>query len=74
MFFSTKDHDNDQSRLSCAGRFGAWWHNQCKINGLDNLNGENFGEPITNPKSMHWRNFGENGESLKSIKMAIRPF
>ena len=74
MSFSTYDRDNDRSPIgiSCAEQFGPWWHHAC----LDsNLNGLNFGvdskgKPISDPKAMHWNQFGE----LKSIKMAIKPF
>ena len=77
MSFSTYDRDNDRSPngISCAQQFGPWWHHAC----LDsNLNGLNFGvdskgKPISDPKAMHWNQFGEWNESLKSVKMAIKP-
>ena len=73
--FSTKDHDNDwKVNEHCGLNFGPWWHRECNTN----INGENLGPDsngmgIINKYSLHWHSFGEALESLKSVKMAIRP-
>ena len=76
MLFSTFDQDNDQwSGNNCASKSvsfggGAGWWNYC---GYENLNGYNYGTAKISPKGMHWYNWGNKRECLKSITMAIRP-
>ena len=68
--FSTKDRGNSNGG-SCASDYkGGWWYNFCHYS---NLNGINYGYKKSNSKSMSWLSFGNGYESLKSIKMAIRP-
>ena len=63
--FSTKDQDNDSSKINCAAAIrGAWWHGDCRTS---NLNGV-------------YRNIADNGTmnwgriySFKRAEMKIRP-
>ena len=69
--FSTKDRDNDSNTSgNCAYTWkGGWWYYNCHSS---NLNGKNLGQGKSDYTSMCWSTFG-SCDSLKSIKMAIRP-
>ena len=70
MPFSTKDQNN--TGRDCASEYqGAWWYHSCHTS---HLNGINFGFAKTgNYSAIRWMGFGGGGESMKSVKMAIRP-
>ena len=72
MPFSTKDQNNSGKSRNCATEYkGAWWYESCHT---VHLNGINFGFAKTgNYSAMRWQGFGSGGESMKSVKMAIRP-
>ena len=73
--FSTPDRDNDKhSSLNCASSSGngagsGWWFNAC-LN--VNPNGLNHGHAKMSYVSMVWYYWGNKGECLKTITMAIR--
>ena len=72
MPFSTKDRKNNDGSRNCATEYhAAGWYKSCHSS---HLNGINFGFAKTgNYSAMRWHGFGSGGESLKSVKMAIRP-
>ena len=72
MPFSTKDQNNSGKSRNCATEYkGAWWYKTCHS---AHLNGRNFGFAKTGDhSSIGWYRFGNSAESLKSVKMAIRP-
>ena len=68
--FSTRDHDNDNSRVSCAAYYsGAWWFNNCKH---CNLNGLYRHDPSAD--GVNWGYWKGYDYSLKFTEMKIRPF
>ena len=59
----------------CGLNFGPWWHRECDTN----INGQNLGPDsngmgVINKYSLHWHSFGEDLESLKSVKMVGNNF
>ena len=70
--FSTKDVDNDEHSVSCASHYSSgWWFKSCFWSPI-NPNGINYGFAKKDLKTIHWRKWTNNEESLKSISMAIR--
>ncbi|XP_046861361.1 ryncolin-4-like [Xenia sp. Carnegie-2017] len=70
MAFSTKDSDNDKSRVNCATNSkGAWWHKNCYNS---NLNGHYYSGNQYKYKGVTWY-YWKVYESLKFTEMKIKP-
>ena len=74
--FTTKDKDQDDHTLNCAGLFkGGWWFKNCHDSHLNGIYYENG--LLRDPKvsdGIIWESWLGDGYSLKSTVMAIRPY
>ena len=67
--FTTKDQDNDNSKVNCAVKYkGAWWYNRCLES---NLNGVYHHGQYTGLDGVWW--YYWKRYSAKRAEMKIRP-
>ena len=79
MYFSTKDRDNDGSRLrDCAQlQKGGWWYNECSKANLNGLYVYGDTSGLTKDekyRSMRWAAWKGHEYSLTEVKMMIREY
>lgn len=80
--FSTRDHDNDNSPMNCAGMLrGGWWFNNCYSSNLNGVYidrpsgprtmGESHGQPTLEGTGIEWYPYKHRQYSMRSVEMKI---